>query len=398
VSPNFILPPGADRPQPQSHEGPTQGLAAGEALERSGNLLAGDDASDHRPDLLLQYHVVDLLHQAPPGGVRNEVPPEAPRHRLRRGFGGVGQHHPADLEVARREAPRDEELLVDDALVGCEAHHEVAAIVRNALHGVRHHGQPDGVEDDVYASAVGFVEDDLREARLAVVDRDVRTQLAAQLELRLGARRREDPCADVLGRLDRSGAGASRGRMDQNALAALEVCAIEEAEPGQMEREVERRRIRQRDLGGHLEGGFAGAHGVLREAAERAGRKCDDALSLPARGPVSTRLDDPHHLHPRNRRQGRAHHHVLPVDALHVVQVERNRLDPDEQLPGRRLGDRDSVDLEHPAGLPVFVDAPCTHGLRSGHRELLAGPWSRRLLRAFAAGPRPVPDASMHAR
>ena len=112
----------------------------------------------------------------------------------------VGEQHAAQLEVPERDAAGDDERLVGDDLVRREAHHQVAAVVRGALHRLLHHRFADVVEHDVDASVAGLREHDLGEVGVVVVDRDVGAEVAAQLHLLVGARGREHARADVLRR------------------------------------------------------------------------------------------------------------------------------------------------------------------------------------------------------
>jgi len=83
-----------------------------------------------------------------------------------------------------------------------EAHHQIAAVVGEAAHGLLHDRLPDVVEDDVDAAIAGLVEDDLREVLLFVVDGHVGAEIAAQLQLLVRAGGCEDASAGVDGELD----------------------------------------------------------------------------------------------------------------------------------------------------------------------------------------------------
>jgi len=278
----------------------------------------------------------------------------------------------AQLEVAQRDPSRHDELLVGDLLVGREAHHEVAPVVGEAAHGLLHHRGTDVVEDDVDATALGRVEDELREVGLRVVDRDLRAELAAERHLLGGAGGREYARALVDGELDGGRAGAAGAGVDEHALTGAQVGAVEETEPGEVEGEVERSRIGQRNLRGHVERRHDGADGVLGEAAVGAARHRDHPSPLPRLGTGAAGVDHAHDLHAGAVRQLGLDHHVAAGDALEVVQVERDRLHAHPHLARLRLGNRHAVELQHLGrARAVLVRPPRAHRpllrLSAGH-------------------------------
>src|SRR5580692_11491100 len=76
--------------------------------------------------------------------------------------------------------------------------------------------------------AVGELKQSLREIVLAVVDQDVRPELAAGVELLLRAGGNRHSGARVLGELDRSRADAAAATADQQRFALREAGALED--------------------------------------------------------------------------------------------------------------------------------------------------------------------------
>ena len=170
--------------------------------------------------------------------------------------------------------------------------------------------------------------------------------------------------------------------MDEHALAGLQLGAVEEAEPREVEREVERGRAGQRDRLGHLERRHGRADRVLGEAAVGALRHRDDAPPLPLLGAGAARVDDAHHLHAGAVRQLGPHHHVAAGDALEVVEVERDRLHLNPQLARLGLRNRHRVEPEHLGRPAVLVGAP------RPHRAIIARMCNRIRGPVLATGPR----------
>ena len=203
-----------------------------------------------------------------------------------------------------------------------------------ALHRGLHHGFADVVEDDIDTTIAGRLEHDGGEVGVVVVDRDVGAELAAPRDLLVGAGGREDARAGVLRELDRRRAGATGGRVDQHALTRLQLRAVEQPEPGQVEREVERGCVGERDRVRHLERRNDRTDRVLGEPAVRTFGHGNNALALPITHAVTGRVDDAHDLHAGAVRQFRPHHHVAAGDAFEIVEVQRDRLHAHAQLAG----------------------------------------------------------------
>ena len=133
-------------------------------------------------------------------------------------------------------------------LVGGEAHHQVAAVVGGALHRLLHHRLADVVEHDVDAAVVGLGEHDLGEVGVVVVDRDVGAELAAELRpsrrCPAVANTRAPACfASWIAAEPEPPAAAWMSTLSPG----LQLGAVEEPEPREVEREVERGRVRERD-------------------------------------------------------------------------------------------------------------------------------------------------------
>ena len=142
-------------------------------------------------------------------------------------------------------------------------------------------GTADGVERDVDTAPVGRVEHGVGEVVDPVVDRHVGTEITAELHLLVGAGGRDHARARVHAELHRRGADATRRRMHQHGLPALQSAALEEREPGEVEREVDRRRGRDVEVVGHRERHHRRRDHRFRVTAVRAGRRRDHSSTEP---------------------------------------------------------------------------------------------------------------------
>src|SRR5439155_21092160 len=103
------------------------------------------------------------------------------------------------------------------------------------------------------------------------------------------------------------------------------------------------------------------------ESTEGAAGGGDHPAAGPRLRPGAARVDDAHDLHAGAVRELRPHHHVAAVDAFEIVEVERDRLDPDPYLVRLGLGDRDGVELQHLERIAVPVNAPRSHRVHTSH-------------------------------
>ena len=93
--------------------------------------------------------------------------------------------------------------------------------------------------------------------------------------------------------------------------------------------------VRRRKPGRHLERHARGRHDVFGVAAERTRRDRDDPPAEPRIGSFSARFHDAEHFHARDVRNGARHCLVPTVDAVEIVEVQRDRRDLDLQLARR---------------------------------------------------------------
>ena len=333
-------------------------------IDRGGDLLELHDGTDHRSHLLLEHEMDDRLGDVLSELSRQEVEAHGLLHQRGHVGCGVREEHATQLEVPGRDASGNDEGLVGPRLVGREAHHEVATVVRRALHGCVHHRLTNVVEDHIDAAVLRLGKHNLGEVVVGVVDRYVGTEFATQRDLLVGAGRREHPGARVDRELDRGRSGTSGRGVDQYRLSSSELGAVEEPEPREMKREVQRSGVGKRDRLGHGEHRDGRADRELGVTTECLRGHRYDARVLPLLGAGPAGVDDAHHLHPRRIRQLGAHHHVAAGDALEVVEVERDRLHPHAHLSRPGLGDRNGVEPQDLERFAVLVRAPRAHGAR----------------------------------
>jgi hypothetical protein len=185
----------------------------------------------------------------------------------------------------------------DVLLVRREAHHQIAPVVGDALDRPLEHRLAHVVEHDVDAAVPASPRARSARSRRAVVDRHVGAELATQRDLLGAARGRDHARARVHGELDRRRAGAAAAAWI-STVSPASAPRDRTAEPRQVEREVERRGVGQRDRIRHRErrdGRTDRVLGVSRRARPSSSRR----RARHARLAPGRRVDDPHHLHAR---------------------------------------------------------------------------------------------------
>src|SRR5262249_21193205 len=102
----------------------------------------------------------------------------------------------------------------------------------------------DAIEDDVHTAAVGQLLDALAELRRGrVVDHLVGAELLGLFELPVAACRDDGARADGLGHQEPEAPHATADRLDQPVLPRLELDALDQAVPGRVTGERQRRRF-----------------------------------------------------------------------------------------------------------------------------------------------------------
>jgi hypothetical protein len=212
-----------------------------------------------------------------------------------------------------------------------------------------------------HTTPVGERQDRARDIVLAVVDRRVGAERAAQLELVVGARRRDHPRAERGAQLDRCRADTARPGVHEERLTGLQQTALHEGEVGDVEGEEERRPGDVVEAQRHLEGHVGVDDRVLRVPAVRAGGGGDHPAAGPVVGSGAGGDDGAEHLHAEGVRQRRVDRAIAAVAAVHLVEVQRGRGHLDEGLAGARDGHLDLLQRERHRRRPVPRDPPRQH-------------------------------------
>ncbi len=220
----------------------------------------------------------------------------------------------------------------------------------------------DGVECNVDAATSGGLERGIDEVGGAGVDGDVGPELRAEVRLLGRSRERDHRSARRFRQLHRRRTDTTRGRMDQHRLTVADAGAHVQRERGQVERHEDRRGVGQRDRLRHREHHRRRRHRVLGVAPERAARDRDDAR--PDKLGIDTLahgLDCAERLHAGDVGRGDRHRRVPAVDAVDVVEVQRDRVGADEHLTRPGGGRVDVDEAEHVARGAVLDCLPCAH-------------------------------------
>ncbi len=163
------------------------------------------------------------------------------------------------------------------------------------------------------------------------------------------------------GELDGGRSDAARRGLHQHGLAGLQTSPFVQSEPGEVEREEERRGVRTGQRSRRVEGhvGRAGDQLGVRSEGTRGGRDDTSALPVLLAGPRGF-----HHarqLHAQRVRERRVDREVPPVAAVDLVVVEDAGTGAHEHLAGPRNGLGNLVELECVRWSAEPVHPPRTH-------------------------------------
>lgn len=208
--------------------------------------------------------------------------------------------------------------------------------MRDARKSANRRVATDEIAHDVDATARRCFKRRLRDVVRPVVDREVGSELSAQLELLGAARSRDHPSTERRAELDRRRADSARARMDEHRLSGLEVAPLDQREVGDVECEEECGGPDVVEAVRGIERHVGVSEHLLRVRSERAGRGSDDAPSEPILGSLARTDYLAHDFHPKcvwERRVDRA----IPAEAaVDLVEVQRRRRGLDDQLTGTR--------------------------------------------------------------
>jgi hypothetical protein len=220
----------------------------------------------------------------------------------------------------------------------------VAAVPRDAAPRPLGDFAPHGVEYDVDTRAVRRPQYGLGEVLRAIVDRKVRSQLAAEARLLGPSGGSEDPGTGGPGDLHGGRADSAGRRVHEHALTARNACTLEQTQPRQVKWKEERRRLPAVQAGRCLEYEVDGCQRLLGKAALRSFGTGHDTLAEPGLGSLTGGIDGSRHLHARRVGERRVHRAVAPVAAVDVVHVEDGVGYRDPHLPRTWLRRLDVVE------------------------------------------------------
>ncbi len=160
-------------------------------------------------------------------------------------------------------------------------------------------------------------------------------------------------------------ARAARAGVHEQRLARLESGPLVQRKPREMERHEDGRGIRLGHRDRHLERHRRGRDDMLGVTTERAGGDGDDAPAEPRFGARAAGLHGAEHFHARDIRHRSRHRLVPTVDPVQIVEVERDRRDPDLELARSRFRFVDLVEGQDVARCTVPMDSPGLHDMTS---------------------------------